>query len=186
MRTQVLLHSVSVLVLLGWAGLSGASEPAMALDMGERAPDVTLPDQFGQDVPMSSLWADGPVVVFFYPKDFTPNCTKEAISFRDARNELEDLGLKVVGISIDTVGSHLRFDEAYDLGFPVLSDVHARAAEAFRVRDTLQGFVLARRVTFLIDEGGEIAWIWDPADPIEHATAVIAEARRLEVVPSGD
>ena len=186
MRNGLVLLSIFALGVLGLAKDSVAAEPIVALDVGEKAPDISLPDQFGRDIQMASLWAEGPVVVFFYPKDFTPNCTKEAISFRDARQELQDLGLGVVGISIDTVGSHLRFDEAYDLGFPVLSDVHARGAEAFRVRDTHQGFVLARRVTFLIDEGGEIAWIWDPVDPIEHATAVIAEARRLGVVASRD
>ncbi len=161
---------------------AAASEPRVALDIGERAPDIALPDQFGYDAKLSSYWDEGPLVVFFYPKDFTPHCTQEAISFREARDELQDLGLTVVGISIDTVGSHLRFDQTYDLQYPLLSDVHARAAEAFRVRDSHQGFVLARRATFLIDRGGEIAWVWDPVDPVEHASAVIAEAKRLGVV----
>lgn len=171
-----------VLVVMCAAFGASAAEPRMALDIGERAPDIALPDQFGYDAKLSSYWDEGPLVVFFYPKDFTPYCTQEAISFREAREELEALGLTVVGISIDTVGSHLRFDQAYDLQYPLLSDVHARAAEAFRVRDTHQGFVLSRRATFLIDRGGEIAWVWDPVAPTEHATDVISEAKRLRVV----
>lgn len=178
----VLLAVVVMCTALG----ASAAEPAVGLDVGEQAPDITLKDQYGYDSSLSELWEERPVVVLFYPKDFTPYCTKEAISFREARQDLERLGIDVVGISIDTVGSHLRFAQTYDLEYPLLSDVHARAAEAFQVRDTHQGFVLARRVTFLIDRGGEIAWIWDPVDPIEHAGVVIDKARHLDVVASAD
>lgn len=173
---------LAALVVVCTAFGARAAEPHVALDIGQQAPDLTLPDQFGYEAKLSSLWEETPVVVFFYPKDFTPYCTMEAIGFRDARGELEELGLTVVGISIDTVGSHLRFAQAYDLKYSLLADVHARAAEKFQVRDSHQGFVLSRRATFLIDRGGEIAWVWDPVDPTEHATDVIAEAKRLQVV----
>jgi thioredoxin-dependent peroxiredoxin len=149
------------------------------LYVGDTAPDVELLDQDGNPLRLSSLWGGGAVVVFFYPKDFTPVCTQEALDFRDAMAELERNGVAIVGVSIDTVGSHKRFADRNDLAYPLLSDVHARMAGLFRVQETHQGFALARRSTFLIDQGGEIIRIWDPADPRAHVPEVLEESRRL-------
>ncbi len=159
--------------------LSGRAQAAP--QVGDIAPDLTLPDQFGADTTLSALWSEGPLVLYFYPKDFTPTCTAQALEFRDAGPQLAGLGLRVVGISIDTVGSHRRFAETYHLDFPVLSDVHARAAEAYGVRESDQGFAVARRCTLLIDRGGEILWVWDPVDPRGHAARVVSQAEHLQL-----
>jgi len=176
-RTGLSIFLVISLFSLTSATARDAERPSE----GDTAPDVTLLNQWGESVALADLWAAGPVIVYFYPKDFTPSCTAQALDFRDAGPELQAAGLTVVGISINTVGSHRRFAETYHLDFEVLSDVGARAAEAFGVKKADHGFVIARRSTFLIDQGGEIVWIWDPAQPRKHVETVMAEAQRLQI-----
>ena len=124
------------------------------LTPGERAPDFTLPDQDGQPVTLSQLLAEGPLVLYFYPADFTPGCTKEACTIRDMHDEIASAGMRVVGIAPQDAASHARFREKHALPFTLLSDPDKRAIRAYGVDGPLG--VGVRRATFLIGADGKI------------------------------
>jgi len=120
------------------------------------APDFTLPDHEGVDTTLASLLVRGPLVLYFYPADFTPLCTAEACSFRDtfADPALEGLGLSLAGVSPQSVGSHAKFRAKFDLSFPLLSDPGKTVIRAY---DAALPFGLGtRRVTYLIDSDAKI------------------------------
>lgn len=137
--------------------------PNPVLEQGATAPDFTLPSADG-DVTLSDL-RGGAVIVYFYPRDNTPGCTKEACDFRDSLAALGEHGATVLGISPDSVASHQRFAEKFDLNFALLSDGDREVAKAWGVlRDkTLYGRTSLGivRSTFLIDGDGVIRRIWD-------------------------
>ncbi len=128
--------------------------PVMMLRKGDLAPDLTLYDQEGELVQLSTLWEDGMLVLFFYPRDHTLGCTQEACAFRDGYQELREAGAEVVGISSDDRSSHRRFREEHDLPYRLLTDEEGKARKAFKVRSTLG--LLPGRVTFVIGKGGEV------------------------------
>jgi peroxiredoxin Q/BCP len=119
------------------------------LSVGDKAPDFEGIDQFGKKWTLDELVKDRSIVLYFYPKDFTPVCTKEACLFRDAHEELAKGGISVVGISMDDAESHARFAEQHRLPFPLLSDPDKRIANAYGARQLLGLF--AKRVTYVID-----------------------------------
>jgi peroxiredoxin Q/BCP len=121
---------------------------------GEKAPDFTLPDQNGNEVNLKTLLADGPVVIFFYPKAFTPVCTAEACSFRDAFEEFADAGARIIGISADTVEKQKAFHTKYHLTFPVLSDPETEVYGLYGLRSSSSAWRMNDRVTFVIDREG--------------------------------
>jgi peroxiredoxin Q/BCP len=125
----------------------------MSATVGRPAPDVTLPDQDGTTVSLSSLQGDW-VVVYFYPKDDTPGCTAESCSFRDNFEAFTDAGAKVVGISSDSVESHKAFAAKHALPFTLLADTDGAARKAFGVNKTLG--LLPGRVTYVIDPAGVV------------------------------
>ncbi len=100
------------------------------IEEGKPAPDFTLPSAGGAKVKLSALRGT-PVVVYFYPKDDTPGCTREACSFRDRSNELKKLGATVLGVSADTVASHAKFRDKFKLNFPLLADVDHKVAKKY-------------------------------------------------------
>jgi peroxiredoxin Q/BCP len=124
------------------------------IGVGDQAPDMTLPDQHGKPVTLSTLWTRGPVVLYFYPKDETPGCTKEACSFRDAYEAFTDAGATVVGVSRDSVVSHREFAKHHHLPFTLLADEDGAAREAYGVPKTLG--LLDGRVTYVIDTTGVV------------------------------
>ncbi|MBC8025148.1 MAG: peroxiredoxin, partial [Steroidobacteraceae bacterium] len=103
------------------------------LDIGQQAPQFTLPDQDGHDISLSSLLKDGPVILYFYPADFTPGCTREACSIRDLHKELTQAGLTVAGISPQSPDSHKRFREKHGLRFTLLADETKEVIKMFGV-----------------------------------------------------
>jgi thioredoxin-dependent peroxiredoxin len=115
----------------------------------DTAPDFELPDQSGTPRRLSDLLADGPVVLFFYPAAMTRGCTAESCHFRDLAAEFAEVGAQRIGISADPVDKQRQFDEANDLGFPLLSDVDRVVAEQFGVRRRLVP-VPVKRTTFVI------------------------------------
>ncbi|CAG8500479.1 9992_t:CDS:2 [Paraglomus occultum] len=115
--------------------------------------EITLQNQDGVDVELSSFIGKQPAIVFFYPKDETLGCTKEVCSFRDAYDVFHEAGATVVGISADPVDKHKRFSLSNRLNFPLLSDVNGIARKAFHVQKNLFGLVPGR-VTYLIDREG--------------------------------
>ena len=118
------------------------------LSTGDTAPDFTLQDQSGSDVRLSELLANGPVVLFFYPKAMTTGCTKESCHFRDLAGEFAEVGAQRVGISADKVAKQAAFDQKHDLGYPLLSDADKAVAAQFGVKR--MGPLMNKRATFVI------------------------------------
>lgn len=124
------------------------------LKHGSSAPPFTLPDQDGTPVTLSGLLQGGPLILYFYPADFTPGCTREACSIRDLHDQILATGLRVVGVSPQSPDSHRQFRERYALPFPLLSDADKAVIKAYDVNGPL-GFGV-RRATFLIGTEGKI------------------------------
>ncbi len=124
------------------------------LAKGAKAPEFELADQDGRKHTLKALLADGPLILYFYPADFTPGCTKEACSFRDLHQELMKAKLRVVGVSPQDEASHRRFADEHSLNFPLLADPDKVAVKAYDVDGPL-GFGV-RRGTYLIGRDGRI------------------------------
>lgn len=119
------------------------------LESGSRAPEFVLPNDEGGETSLSDLLQDGPLILYFYPADFTPGCTKEACSIRDIHNDIQSVGLRVAGISPQDEDSHRRFSEQHDLPFTLLSDPEKVAIKMYDVDGPFG--VGVRRATFLIN-----------------------------------
>src|SRR5262249_34868522 len=132
-------------------------------EVGEKAPAFNLPDQSGKPVKLSD-YKGKTVVLYFYPKDDTPGCTREACSFRDEHSALEKAGAVVLGVSPDDTSSHARFAGRYKLPFPLLADKDHTVSEKYGAwgDKTLYGrkFKGITRSTFLIDGSGKVARVW--------------------------
>ena len=124
------------------------------LQAGERAPEFTLPDETGADRTLTELLANGAIVLYFYPADFTPGCTRQACALRDMHGDMIKAGLHVVGISPQNPESHAKFKAKYNLPFVLLSDEHKAVIKMYGVNGPL-GFGV-RRASFLIDGGRRI------------------------------
>lgn len=124
------------------------------LKTGDRAPDFSLPDHDGQVVKLSELLGRGPVLLYFYPADFTPVCTREACAFETLEPQLSAAGVTLIGISPQDSASHARFRERYHLSFPLLADPGKDVIRAYDC-DGLLGFGVSR-VTYLIGSNGLI------------------------------
>jgi peroxiredoxin Q/BCP len=124
------------------------------LAVGTRAPALDVRDHRGQQVRSAELLGKGPLVVYFYPKDFTPGCTREACMFRDAYADLDGQGATIVGISMDDDASHTRFAERYQLQFALVADPKFAIAREWGVARPLG--LGAWRVTYVVDQGGII------------------------------
>ena len=124
------------------------------LTIGARAPEFTLPDADGQATSLSNLLRDGPLILYFYPADFTPGCTREACQIRDLHGEVDAAGLKVAGVSPQSPESHRAFREKYKLPFTLLADVDRFVIKMYGVQGPL-GFGV-RRTTFFIDQARHI------------------------------
>ncbi len=124
------------------------------LAIGARAPEFTLPDADGQATSLSNLLRDGPLVLYFYPADFTPGCTREACLMRDLHSDMLAAGLSIAGVSPQSPETHRAFREKYKLPFTLLADVDRFVIKMYGVRGPL-GFGV-RRATFLIDQARHI------------------------------
>ncbi|HET7295656.1 MAG TPA: peroxiredoxin [Gemmatimonadales bacterium] len=128
------------------------------VEVGDAAPDFTLPDQTGTPVRLRDLVGRKTLVLYFYPKDETPGCTIEARAFRDSYDAFTTAGAEVVGVSSDSVASHRRFAQHHDLPFLLLSDRGGVVRELYGVEQTLG--ILPGRVTFVIDTAGIVRHIY--------------------------
>lgn len=128
------------------------------LDVGSIAPDFTLPDQHAQPFHLHDALAHAPIVLYFYPADFTRVCTTQACMFRDAAADIVAAGLRVVGVSPQSVESHARFAHEYRLTYPLLADDSRSVAKQYRVAGVLPFLPFGiRRTTYLISRDGRIA-----------------------------
>ena len=147
------------------------------LKVGDTAPDFSLSDEHGLPVSLKNYFGKKVVVLYFYPKDFTPGCTAEACSFRDSYKPIQDKGAVVIGVSIDSVESHSKFSEKYNLPFTILSDQNKEAAKAYGVLGV--GGFLAKRVTFIINKDGKITRIFPKVDVKRHSEEVLKALEEL-------
>jgi peroxiredoxin Q/BCP len=148
----------------------------MSLQVGDKAPDFTLPDQSGVPVTLSDKLAQKTVVLYFYPKDNTRGCTAEACSFRDSYESFTDAGAEVIGISSDTVESHEQFADRHELPFILLADTDKAVRKQYGA--ATMGFVPGR-ITFVIDREGVIrhafSSMMNVGGHVDEALAVVKE-----------
>ena len=131
----------------------------MALAVGAVAPDFTSTSSTGETISLAAYRGKKNVVLFFYPGDFTPVCTKEACGFRDIYDELQGKDTEVIGVSVDSGESHQKFAKANNLGFPLLSDADKALATKYEANSGILSSLIGRvsRVTYVIDKNGKIA-----------------------------
>lgn len=164
----IVIAVVIVILLWHYAARVNVLEP------GQSAPDFRLPDQHGKFHTLkdfSGKW----LALYFYPKDDTPGCTKQACGFRDDLSKINELGASVVGISVDDTSSHADFSKKYHLQFPLLADSKAEIAARYHSLINLGVIKFARRNTFLINPQGKIAKVYFSANAAHNATEVIAD-----------
>ena len=147
-----------------------------------KAPDIKLQDQDGKTVSLSQFKGT-PIVLYFYPNDDTPGCTKEACSFRDGYSEYEKLGVKILGVSPNSVESHVKFQAKYDLPFTLLADPDHTASDAYGVwvkkKNFGREYFGVKRTTFLIDREGKVAKVFEGVKPANHSEEVLAALKEI-------
>jgi peroxiredoxin Q/BCP len=161
-----------------------ADETPAGPQAGQAAPDFRLQDQKGDWHTLAAergKW----VVLYFYPKDFTPGCTTEVCAFRDDIVALRKAGADVFGVSLDDVKSHAEFAEKYHVPFRLLSDADQSTAKAYGVLTSKLGLSYARRETFLIDPQGVVAKRYPNVDPKENSKQVLADLAALQKKDAG-
>jgi peroxiredoxin Q/BCP len=131
----------------------------MALKVGDKAPDFTLPSTTGKDFTLYNDRKDKPCIIYFYPKDFTPGCTAEACDFRDNIEFFKQFDIDVVGISRDDVETHLKFKAKHDLPFELLADTKGQVTKAFKATMPLVG--VSKRITYLLDKEQNVVAVFD-------------------------
>ena len=182
---QALLRTFLVLMLSAVPGVSLADAAAAgAPQIGQTAPDFKLQDQKGDWHTLAQHRGQW-VVLYFYPKDFTPGCTDEVCTFRDDVHKLRKAGALVLGVSLDDVKSHAEFAEKYHVPFPLLSDKDQAAAKEYGVLTFSQKMNLsyAKRETFLIDPQGRIVKHYADVDPKANSAQVLADLTELKKKP---
>ena len=171
-----LLTTATLALLAACASSSTAKGPDAPLPVGSALPDINGTDQNGQPVRLKTLQGK-PLLVFFYPKAGTPGCTKEACAFRDVWQQYESAGVRVVGVSHDTVADQLAFAREHGFKFPLVSDSDGRWGKAFGV--PLRVWKFYSRISFLIGRQGTVSKTYLDVDPGMHATQVLADAQGL-------
>jgi peroxiredoxin Q/BCP len=158
-------------------GLFGFGPPDLRI--GEAAPDFVLPDRTGKMVRLSEFRGRKAIVLYFYPKDDTPGCTKESCAFRDSYQDFQDAGAEVIGVSSDDAASHGRFAEKYKLPFTLLSDQGGQVRKLYGVPATAG--LLPGRVTFVIDRDGVVRHTFNSQfQPTQHIAEALGALRKLD------
>ncbi len=180
---------VAAAILLGVVAISVvALRPRIAraemLKEGDVAPPITTQMVAGDQIAPFSLadYRGKKVVLYFYPKDDTPGCTREACAFRDGFARFQQAGLTVLGCSVDSSDAHRAFIKKYKLPFPLLLDPDRKIATAYGAANGIPILGLDRRITYVIDENGRIAKVYPSVDPSTHAGQIIADLH-LEQAP---
>ena len=151
----------------------------MTVKVGDKAPDFTLPSQMGDDLTLSEFLGKKNIVLYFYPKDETLGCTREACTFRDSYEELTNLGAEVLGVSGQSVASHKSFASHYGLPFILLSDVGNKVRELYGVPSSMG--LIPGRVTYIIDKKGVVRHIFNSQTQTErHVEEAKTTLKELE------
>jgi peroxiredoxin Q/BCP len=143
---------------------------ATSLKVGDKAPDFTLPDQDGKPVSLAKALQTGPVILAFYPKAFTPGCTKQNSNFRDKYAEVEQKGAQVFGVSTDSVETQKKFKAEYKLPYSILSDEGGKVAKQYS--GTMPVVGVANRANFVIGQDGKITQIIEGGDAVDPNAAI--------------
>jgi len=152
---------------------------SQAIQIGDNCPAFSLPDSQGKQIHVNEYLGQKILVLFFYPKDDTPGCTKEACAFRDAYADFLDLGCEVFGISSDASQSHQAFQHKHQLPYPLLSDEQKKVRQLFGVPTSLFGLIPGR-VTYVIGLDGKVAGIFNSqTNPVGHINEALKVARSL-------
>ena len=167
--------STALLVLLIMFNYASASE----LQIGQPAPDFNLSDQHGESHTLKNYRGQW-VVLYFYPKNDTPGCTKEACEFRDDYKTLRATNTQVLGVSIDSEESHAEFANKYNLPFPLLADIGGNTAKQYQALLNLGVIKLAKRHTFIIDPEGMIQMIYRKVDAESHSDQILNDLKKLQ------
>ncbi len=175
MRRLLTSALFTILAVAGGACGHGGSNSSAAASLPRPAPELQGTAHNGVAVKVRTPTGNG-MLVYFYPKDDTPGCTKEACALRDAWSKYETAGIQVVGVSTDSDESHRAFAEKHKLPFPLIADEDKAWAQAFGVSTT---FGMAKRMSFLIDSAGNIRKVYENVDPAVHANEVLQDARTL-------
>ena len=171
--------AVMLLAFFGYRSYASTT----SLKVGDEAPSFTLNDAKGQTHYLSD-YSGKYLVLYFYPKDDTPGCTKEACHFRDDMAELEKLGAKVVGVSVDNSSSHDDFAKKYHLPFPLLADTNGHVAASYHALTDFYVLKIAKRYTFLISPTGKIAKIYKSVDTSNHSQQIIDDLKAIQTSSS--
>jgi peroxiredoxin Q/BCP len=162
MKTNCFTNLLVIGSILFYATAAFAAVPKA----GDTAPLFTGQDQDGKAVKLADLIGKKIVLLYFYPKDNTPGCTKEACGFRDRLGGLQKDNVEVIGVSFDSAGSHKKFIADYKLNFRLLSDPDGKIVDVYGVQ--VVGRKMARRVSFLIGQDGKIVHVTDSGNPDVH------------------
>ena len=150
----------------------------MAIQIGDKLPSFKATKQDGTAFESATIH-EKPVVIYFYPKDFTPGCTTQACSFRDAYQDFQDLGAEVIGVSGDSATSHQNFQQKYKLPFILLSDADRKLRRLFGVPTSLFG-LLPGRVTYVFDAKGYCIYIFDSISAKNHITKALEAIKKAK------
>ena len=143
---------------------------------GDQAPEFEAQTYGGEKIRLSDYKGKTNVALYFYPKDNTPGCTKEACSMRDGMDSLKELGVQVLGVSTDGITAHENFRDKFDLNFPLLSDKSKKIITAYGVESE---YGSARRITFLIDKTGVVRYVWMKVKTSAHSEEVAEKVKEL-------
>ena len=166
-------------VLAAALTLGGAAEPATMPKVGDAAPPVEGKDQDGKTWKLSDHAGKKVVLLYFYPKDDTPGCTKQACGLRDQMGDLKKENVEVVGVSFDSAESHQKFREKHSLNFTLLADTDGKIADAYGVRRG-PGAKMARRASFLIGKDGKIKHVTDTPSADTHLAEMKEAISKLQ------
>jgi peroxiredoxin Q/BCP len=171
------------IILIAFLGYRHYSSIQPSLTIGEDAPEFRLKDTKGNYHSLSD-YKGKYAVLYFYPKNDTPGCTKEACNFRDDLSKLELLNAKVIGISVDTEASNQNFAEKYHLPFTLLADTDGSVANAYHSLNNLIFTKIAKRYTFLIDPNSKVMKIYHNVNVSNHSQQIIDELKSIQTIGS--
>jgi len=151
----------------------------MGLKKGDTIPTFSLNDQHGNLFQIADLIGKKPIVIFFYPKDYTPGCTKEACSFRDSYEDFTELGAEVVGISSDSESSHRKFATTFKLPYVLLADARKKVRRLFKIENSLFN-LLPGRETYVVDLEGKVIMVFNSMSPAHHMTKALKGLKSIK------